>query len=612
MGADQPDAADIQAAFATTVVDEWARGGLAHAVVCPGSRSTPLALALVAHPAVDVHVRLDERSAAFTALGIGLATGHPAVVLTTSGTATAELHAAVAEADRAGVPLIACTADRPPELHDVGAHQTIDQARLFGPAVRWFFDPGVADPGGRPMWRSVAARALHESTGGPAGPGPVQLNLPFREPLLGEPGRAGGTGPGRRGGRPWHAVVAGRLEVPEPSLAELVGPDGLHPSRRGLVVAGGGSGDPGTVLQLADVLGWPVLADPRSGLRLDRPGVVAAADGILRAEAFAAEHLPDVVLHLGDRWLSRVVNRFLSRAASAGGRSMAVEPHGRWPDPDRQMDTFVRADPAAFCRQVVERFGGPESAGPESAGPDRGWRQDWVAAEARAQEAIDRVLATGDAAAPLCEPSLARRLVATLPGEAALVVSASMPIRDVESYAGRRSTPARVLANRGVNGIDGVVSTACGVAVATGGPVVALVGDLAFLHDISALVRADGFAPDLTVVVADNQGGGIFSFLEVATSLEERQFDALFGTPQSSDVAEVAAGLGWPVDDIDQGAGAGRFEEALGRRLAGPGPSVIRVRLPARADNVSRHRRLDEAIAAAVDGHRRDQQGRGS
>jgi 2-succinyl-5-enolpyruvyl-6-hydroxy-3-cyclohexene-1-carboxylate synthase len=609
MESDRPDVADIQAAFAATLVDEWARGGLAHAVVCPGSRSTPLALALADHPGMRVHVRLDERSAGFTALGIGLATGLPAVVLTTSGTATTELHAAVAESDRARVPLIACTADRPPELHDVGAHQTIDQTRLFGPSVRWFCDPGVAEPGGRAMWRSVAARALRESTDNPGGPGPVQLNLPFREPLLGDAGRGGGTGPGRPAGAPWHVVVPGRLEVPEHSLADLAGMAGLDPARRGVVVAGAGSGDPRAVLRLADVLGWPVLADPRSGLRLDHPGVVAAADGILRAGAFARDHLPDVVLHLGDRWLSRVVNGFLAQAA-VGGRSIAVDPLGRWTDPERRTDTFVRADPSVFCHQVAERLGRHGSGA-----TDPGWREDWRAAEVRAQAAIEQVLAAGAPAVPipLCEPALARRLVAQLPGGAALVVSASMPVRDLEAYADRRSAPPRVLANRGANGIDGVVSTACGVALAHAGPTVALVGDLAFLHDSSALVGADGFAPDLTVVVADNRGGGIFSFLDVATSLEEQRFEALFGTPQSPDVAEVAAGFGWPVDDLGREAGADAFDEALGRRLAGTGPSVIRVRLPARAENVARHARLNEAIAEAVDsGLGRPQQGRGS
>jgi 2-succinyl-5-enolpyruvyl-6-hydroxy-3-cyclohexene-1-carboxylate synthase len=609
MGANGPS--DTQAAFAATMVDEWARGGLSHAVVCPGSRSTPMALALATHPAVHVHVRLDERSAAFTALGIGLATGRPAVVLTTSGTATAELHAAVVEADRAGVPLIACTADRPPELHEVGAHQTIDQARLFGAAVRWFCDPGVVEEGGRRTWRSLAARVVGESTAGPLGPGPVHLNLPFREPLLGEASRAGGASPGRPGGDPWHAVMPGRLQAKR-VVELLAGAPGRAAGRRGLVVAGGGSGDPAAVLELADALGWPVLADPRSGLRLSRPAVVAAADGILRADGFARSHLPDVILHLGDRWLSRVVNSFVSRAVAEGARSMAVDPFGRWPDPGREVHTFVRADPTAFCLEVAASVGrsGPTPGGGRA---DRRWQEDWRDAEARAQQAIDHVLGMGPTAGSggLCEPSLARRLVARLPGEASLVVSSSMPIRDVEAYAAPRPYLPRVLANRGANGIDGVVSTAIGVAIASG-PTVALVGDLAFLHDVSALVGAHGFGPDLTVVVADNRGGGIFSFLDVATSLEEGPFDGLFGTPQASDVAEVAAGFGWPVDDIDRDD-AGGFEEALTRRLVGRGPSVIRVRLHDRTENVATHVALNEAIASAVD--RVDeggQQGRGS
>ena len=172
------------------------------AVVCPGSRSTPLAVALAAHPGMRVHVRLDERSAAFTALGMGLATGRPAVVLTTSGTAAVELHAAVVEADLARVPMIACTADRPPELRDVGAPQTIDQGHLYGRSVRWFTDPGVPDVVTRTSWRALASRALAESISGRSGPGPVHLNLPFREPLLGDPSAGEGLPPGRGGGDP--------------------------------------------------------------------------------------------------------------------------------------------------------------------------------------------------------------------------------------------------------------------------------------------------------------------------------------------------------------------------------------------------------------------------
>jgi 2-succinyl-5-enolpyruvyl-6-hydroxy-3-cyclohexene-1-carboxylate synthase len=569
-----------------------------------------MALALADHPAVQVHVRLDERSAAFTALGIGLASGRPAVVLTTSGTATAELHPAVIEADRAGVPLIVCTADRPPELHDVGAHQTIDQARLYGPAVRWFCDPGMVEDTGRGMWRSLAARVVAEATTGPAGPGPVHLNLPFREPLLAEvPGR--GASPGRSEGAPWHAVAPGRLQVvgDRAAVEVLAGGPGRRPARRGLVVAGGGSGDPVAVLHLADALGWPVLADPRSGLRLSHPAVVAAADGILRAGGFAGSHRPDAFLHLGDRWLSRVVGAFVSDAVADGARSIAVDPFGRWPDPGREVHTFVRADPTAFCHEVVAAVGDSGAPGTGAAAELRWW-DDWCGAEVRAQRAMDQVL--GASAPWMGEPWLARRVMAGLPAEATLVVSSSMPVRDVEAFAGTRPAPPRVLANRGANGIDGVVSTAIGVALTGRSPTVALVGDLAFLHDVSALVGVSGFAPDLTVVVADNQGGGIFSFLDVATSVGEDRFDALFGTPPSPDVAEVAAGFGWPVDDVGRHDVSG-FEAALARRLAGRGPAVIRVRLPGRSENVDMHRLVNEAIVSAVDlVDGGDQQGRGS
>ncbi len=566
-----------------------------------------MALALADHPAVQVHVRLDERSAAFTALGIGLATARPAVVLTTSGTATAELHPAIVEADHAGVPIIACTADRPPELHDVGAPQTIDQARLFGPSVRWFCDPGVVEDSGRGMWRSLAARVVSESTTGPGGPGPVHLNLRFREPLLGEVRRGGGVSPGRPGDAPWHGVVPGRLQVADESVIELLaGAQGRRPAARGLVVAGGGTGDPVAVLELADALGWPVLADPRSGLRLGHPAVVAAADGILRAGGFARSHRPDVLLHLGDRWLSRVVGAFVSEAVAEGARSIAVDPFGRWPDPGREVHTFVRTDPSSFCREVTARVGG--SGAPRTGEDVEGrWQQAWRAAETRAQQALDRVLGTGASATatsvgpmPMGEPGLARRLVARLPADATLVVSASMPVRDVEAFAAPRPDPPRVLADRGANGIDGVISTAIGVALSGPGPTVALVGDLAFLHDVSALVGVEGFAADLTVVVADNRGGGIFSFLDVATSLDEGRFDALFGTSPSPDVAEVAAGFGWPVDDVERPE-AGAFESALDRRLSGRGPSVIRVRLPGRTENVDTHRLVNEAIVSAVD-----------
>jgi 2-succinyl-5-enolpyruvyl-6-hydroxy-3-cyclohexene-1-carboxylate synthase len=617
--------ADIQAAFAATLVDEWVRGEVTHAVVCPGSRSTPLAVALAAHPGITVHVRLDERSAGFTAVGMGLATGRPAVVVTTSGTAAAELHPAMVEADLAGVPLIACTADRPPELRDVGAPQTIDQTHLFGRSVRWFADPGVPAAASRSSWRSLAARAVIESGAGGRGPGPVHLNLPFREPLLGNPDQGGGVVPGRVDGRPWHQEVALPAAPPAGWIRSAIDDGTLSPDRRGLIVSGAGGGDRDAVLALSATLGWPVLADPRSGLRGPEPEIIATADGLLRSEAFARSHIPEVVLRIGERWVSKVVNAALSAAVAGGATEIVVEPAWRWIDPEHQTATFVRADPALFCTELVGHL---VDRGDRMA--DRGWLRSWQAAEASTRQVIALTLGESSPAAPesyLDEPSLAHRLFARLPPEATLVVSSSMPVRDLEAFALPRDRPPRVVANRGANGIDGVVSTALGVALASGAPTVVLVGDLAFLHDVSALVGSVENQADLTVVVADNGGGGIFSFLPPAGALDPASFEELFGTPQPHDPAAVAAGFGWPVDELGPSSSVSALEDLLDHRVGSGGASVIRVRLPDREENVAVHRRINGAIVEAVERvvHRAvdpdrpsedvedvDQQGRGS
>jgi 2-succinyl-5-enolpyruvyl-6-hydroxy-3-cyclohexene-1-carboxylate synthase len=583
-----PGDGDRQAAFAVTLADEWARAGVAHAVVCPGSRSTPLALAVADTPGIAVHVRLDERSAGFTALGIGMATGTPAVVVVTSGTAAAELHAAVVESDLAGVPMLVCTADRPPELRGVGAPQTIDQTHLYGRSPRWFADPGVPDDASRPAWRSLASRSVAEAIVGPSGPGPVHLNLPFREPLQGDAVR-GGIPPGRPDRAAWHQVHAGPVPPPAGAVDAMVAA-GLAPGTRGVIVAGAGCGEPSVVLALAEALSWPVLADPRSGLRGPHRSVVAAADGILRAPGFAADHRPDVALVLGGRWASKVVTGFLSGVAT-----VLVDPFGAWIDPERVVGRVVRADPTVLCRELTAAVTRPGGGRSRAAGP---WLSDWERAEAGARRVI-REYSAGPAG--WTEPLLAERLVAALPAGASLMVSSSMPVRDVEAFGLPRDEPPRVLANRGANGIDGVVSTALGIALAAG-PTVALVGDLAFLHDVSALVVADGAPAPLTVVVADNGGGGIFSFLPPVSSLDPDTFEHLFGTPQSADVAAVAAGFGWAVEEIDDRSGPDALAAALARGASRRGGTVVRVRLPDRAANVVAHDGLNGAIAVAVDG----------
>ncbi|HVT41393.1 MAG TPA: 2-succinyl-5-enolpyruvyl-6-hydroxy-3-cyclohexene-1-carboxylic-acid synthase [Acidimicrobiales bacterium] len=552
----------VQATFSATLVDEWLALGVTDAVVCPGSRSTPLALALAAR--LRVHVKLDERSGAFFALGLALASGRPAVVCVTSGTAAAELHAAVVEAHHAKVPLIVCTADRPPELHGIGAPQTIEQVGLFRAATRWDADPGVPDQADAATWRTLAARAYAEAVDGPAGPGPVHLNLAFREPLTGEPG-----------------PLPHRLERAASPSAPVADVALTEPLRgRGVLVVGRPAGgrplDPAPVLALAAGLRWPVFADPLSGCRV--PGTVAAADAIVRT----APPGPECVVLVGAPWLSRPLADYLVQAAAAGARVVAVDPWGDAPDPHRIVTESHRAGIQAWL-----------AAAAASGVPcDPAWLTSWEAREARAQAAITRVL--GDS---LNEPQVARAVFrAAGTAGATVLTSASMPIRDLEWYAAPVPSPPRVVANRGANGIDGVVSTALGFAAGGAGtPTLCLLGDLSFLHDVSGLVNLPPVP--CTFVVVDNGGGGIFSFLPQAGTVEPDRFEALFGTPPTSDVASVARGFGLPVEEVTTFRA---FEDALAVAETATEPSVLHVRVPDRAQNVALHAALHEAVAQAL------------
>jgi 2-succinyl-5-enolpyruvyl-6-hydroxy-3-cyclohexene-1-carboxylate synthase len=568
-------AADTAATFCATLVDEWWRGGVRDAVVCPGSRSTPMALALLRHGGLRVSVRLDERGAGFFGVGVALGSGRPTVVLTTSGTAAAELHAAVVEAHHAGVPLIVCTADRPPELHDVGAPQTVDQTHLFGRAVRWFADLGVPDEVARPAWRSFASRALAEASGGPLGPGPVHLNLAFREPLIGSAGELPPARPQEQG---WHEIA--RQGTDTADFGALG--DYLRTGTRGLVVVGrGGNWPSAAITAMAAELGWPVLADPPSGCRVAGAEVVGAADALLRVEGFAAEMMPDVVLRIGDPWASKVLAGWLSRTAAAGAVHVAVDPDWRWRDPGRDVSVVARGLPP------TRRAGAPRAGA---------WLDRWTKAESLAQNAIDRVLAAHGEAT---EPGVARSLYAVTPGDGCIVASSSMPVRDLEWFARPRQSPPRVLANRGANGIDGVVSTTLGVATAgAAGGVFGLLGDLAVLHDASALVRPVSGAPPTpaVIVVLDNAGGGIFNFLPQADELAEVEFERLFGTPQLPAVADLVRGCGYLVREI---AAAADFEPALaagGEEARATGLPAFVVVHTERKANVALHAEIEAAV----------------
>jgi 2-succinyl-5-enolpyruvyl-6-hydroxy-3-cyclohexene-1-carboxylate synthase len=565
--------------------DELARCGLEHACTSPGSRSTPLVLSLAREPRIRSTSHIDERSGGFFGLGLAKATGRPVALACTSGTAAANYAPAVHEAREARVPLLVLTADRPPELREIGAGQTIDQVKLYGSAVKWYFevDDQPATPERMRWLRQLACRAYWSALD--SRPGPVHLNFSLREPLvLDEPLPAEEPGGGgRAGGRPW--VTRPRTQ-PAPAAALL---DGLrvqidaHP--RAIMVAGRSERDPrlGEALAaIADLLALPLLAEPLSGARRG-PAAVAHYDALLRDPGFAAAHAPDLVLRFGDLPTSKPLRQWLH---GLDVLQIAFDAEAAWQDPAGRVGTIVAADPRVLA--------------PEQPRADRGWLDRWTRADRAAAGAIARVL--GGQAAPqgsapegaLSEPRVAAELGVRLPAEATLVVASSMPVRDVETFFPARDAPPRVLSNRGANGIDGTVSTAFGVSAAGAGPTAVLIGDVALAHDVGGLMAARRLGLPLVVVLLNNDGGGIFHFLPVER--EGADFERHVATPHGLDFAHAAALYGCAFERV---ADPEAFRAALDRALAGDGCTILEVRTD-RAANVQLHRRVWEAVAASV------------
>lgn len=540
-----------------TLLDEWAWLGASHAVVAPGSRSTPMALALVADDRFHVHVFHDERSAAFAALGIGLSTGTPAVLLCTSGTAAAEFLPAVAEASQAHVPLIVCTADRPPELQGVGAPQTMNQQHLYGNYVRSFVNmapPSMAESG---SWRVVAQSSFAASVTIPAGP--VHVNLQFRDPLVGS---ANALPPRVREERRADDLVPGDLEAAS-RLGE-VGP--------GLILAGAGVDDPQALVELSARLGWPLLADPRSGCRSVSGQVITHADSILRHESTASRLTPAVILRFGEPPASKVVNQWVARS---GAQVVAITPNGRRIDPEGVVSAHLTckvadlADALKYVRSTSAFFA------------------VWWDAEVAARSAISAVV---EADSRITEPWIAREVASRLSTDDVLLLSSSMPVRDVEWFAER--CPRIVYSNRGVNGIDGVMSTGIGIALGSGRDVTVLIGDVAFLHDSNALINLKSRKVNIRIVVVNNRGGGIFSFLDQAQALERESFERFYGTPHDSDLQALAQ-----AHKIDAYTVATKsdFVTKFGELRVG-----VLVANSNRETNVSDHQRLHDAVSRAL------------
>lgn len=551
-------------AFAEVVVDELIRGGVEHAVLAPGSRSAPMALAFAAAERgrrLRLHVRTDERSAGFLALGLAKGSGKPVPVLTTSGTAAAHLHAAVLEASYSGIPLLALTADRPPEMRGTGANQTIDQIGLYGAAVRFFTDVAVPErrTGSNEQWRSLVCQTLAWARGDVDGrPGAVHLNLPLRAPLLPgmpEPGHSSGAA------KPWPEPLEGREQrLPWSATQPAAG----HAEDPVIDVDSAGAtwlvlGD--TTVDISEIAvatarrnGWPIFAEPTGNAG---SFAVPAYLGLLESDEFLDRHRPARIVCVGRPTLSRAIQRLVQHKDTQVDR-YAFGP--QWMD---------RGLPIAALRRRAD-------AHSEPGGGDVG--TVLIDVLAAAGEVLskhqDRIVDEGY----LGGAKVARDLVCQLPGGSRLFLGSSTPARDVDRYA-RPRDGVQMLANRGVSGIDGSISTAVGIALADPDrPTFALIGDLAFLHDLGGLVIPSSEPmPDLTLVVVDNRGGGIFAQLEPGRPEYMQDYDRVFGTPHGLDLVKVARALGWTAELVTE-------DDEFAEAIAQGGPRVIVVRTDQRAD----------------------------
>lgn len=548
--------------WAHALIEGLVQSGVAHAVISPGSRSTPLTLACAGHPDLRTWVAPDERSAAFLALGLSKAGGVPAAVVATSGSAPGNWYPAVIEAAYDAVPLLLLSADRPEPLQACGANQTIDQTRLFGQHVRAFFALPEADDSeaGLRHASTRAAQAVDRSRW--PYPGPVHINVPLREPLVptGAPA-AGSSGP--------RTVAHIRYPPPEPAPADLAELAAWLSGRRGLIVCGRGlygEGFAATVAELAGCLACPVLADPLSGLRFgdhDRSRILSHYDTFLRAESFDASQRPEWVLQLGGVPTSKALQQYI--AGLGAGALALVVPHGPWQDPAERGGRILYADPERLCRALARLELLPAPAD---------WGEAFVAQERRV---ASRLKGSGDL--PL-EARVLKVLGRRLPEGATLFCGNSMVVRDVDSFLEGGDRALRILGNRGASGIDGNVSTVLGIAAAGGGPVVGLVGDLALYHDMNGLLAARDL--NGTLVVFNNGGGAIFGYLPQRILPE---FERYWLTPTGLDIAQVARlyGLAYHrAGDVEA------FEAALERSLVGPGVDIIEVAID-RAESVTRH-----------------------
>lgn len=559
--------------YVGTFVDSLYRSGVHHVVICPGSRSTPLAMTMANHSDMKVWIQIDERSAAYFALGMAKAEREPVAILCSSGTAAANFFPAIVEARQARIPLIILTADRPHELRDVGAPQAIDQIKIFGEYVKWFSEMALPESSedllqyvGRAAGRAAAtARSIPS--------GPVHLNFPFREPLI--PDFSAQV----EMNRPYVSVAEG-IKQPDPRKIDNLAGE-LEGVERGLIVCGP-QDDPGlseVITRLAEKLQFPILADPLSQLRSgshNQKWIIDGYDAFLRDEHVSQKYKPEVVLRFGAMPVSKSFMLYMKKHPYC---RLIVVDHEGWREPTQMAADFFFADPNAFCQALECEVNHKPSQ----------WGKAWIRLNEVTQKQVSRYGQSKD----LSEGQVFSELIGLLPHHSMIYTGNSMPVRDLDTFFMKNDLQIRTLANRGANGIDGVVSSALG-ASASGGPLVLVIGDLSFYHDLNGLLAAKLHRLNATIIVVNNNGGGIFSFLPQAKHPE--QFENLFGTPTNLEfekVVEMYNGSFYQVENWQH------FREKMEQSLSENGLKVIEVRTN-REENVKQHRLIWQQVSEAI------------
>ena len=568
-------------AFIASFVDELTRADVNDVVISPGSRSTPIAYCMAEHPDMNIHINIDERSAAFFALGMAKEKRKPVALLCTSGTAAANYFPAIVEANYSRVPLIVLTADRPHELRDVGAPQAIDQLNLYGKHVKWFVEMSLPDSGEAMLQyaRTIASRAISNSILEPAGP--VHINFPLREPLI----------PLLNGMDKWVKrsdqskacvdISHGRLHLTESQLSPYT--ELIQNSRKGIIICGP-IDDPDfkqEVLKFASATGYPILADPLSQLRSGRNHcVIESYDTFLKIEEIHEKISPDLIIRFGAMPVSKPLLQFLKKNKQTD--HVVVDGGSGWREPAATSTHMVYCSESLFCHSMIGYLDIQED------------RSKWLDLWQKINDVTKRGLLTIQDETGLQEGKLFSLLESLLPEKANLVVGNSMPIRNVDSFFFQTTKDIRILANRGANGIDGLVSTAAGVSAASEIPTVLALGDLSFFHDMNGLLAVKTYELNLLVLVVNNDGGGIFSYLP--QSAEEKYFEELFGTPHGLSFDHTAALYGATYKKPES------WEEvtnAVGEWVAKPDFRIIEI-CTSRSYDVKKYREVVQCVSREI------------